>query len=108
MDYKRELFEVEVTDECIEEMMEIYEYISKVLKEDNVAKKLITEVNNRILDLDKLPDLYMRIGKVDRLRREYHRMVVKNYAVLYTIVYEKRKIYVSSITYGKRNYLNLY
>ena len=107
MDFNNNPFEVEFTEECIEEMMEIYEYISNNLKENNVAKGLMTEVTDRVLDLSNLPELYMKIGKVDRLKREYHRMVVKNYVILYTIDMEKRKVYVSHMLYGRRNYLNL-
>ncbi len=108
MDSKNEPFEVEFTDGSIEEMTEIYEYISNDLKEDNVAKRLMTEISDRVLDLANAPELYMKIGKVDRLKREYHRMVVKNYVILYTIDFEKRKVYISRMLYGKRNYLNLY
>ncbi len=106
MDFKNKLFEVEFTDECIEEMIEIYEYISNNLKEDNVAKKLMTEVTSKILDLANAPELYMKIGRVDRLKREYHRMVVKNYVVLYTIDFEKKKVFISHMIYGRRNYFN--
>ncbi len=108
MDSKNEIFEVEFTDECIKEMTGIYEYISNNLKEDNAAKQLMTEVTYRVLDLANAPELYMKIGKVDRLKRQYHRMVVKNYVILYTIDFEKRKVYISRMIYGRRNYLNLY
>lgn len=106
MDSKKATFKVEFTDECIEEMIEIYEYIAINLKENNSAKRLMTEVTDKILKLENAPELYMKIGKADRLKREYHRMVVKNYVILYTIDYEKRIVYVSHMIYGKRNYLN--
>lgn len=89
-------------------MIEIYEYISNNLKEDNVAKRLMKEVTDRVLDLANAPESYMKIGKADKLKREYHRMAVKNYAILYTIDFEKRKVYISRMIYGRRNYLNLY
>lgn len=68
----------------------------------------MTEVTDRVLDLADEPELYMKIGKVDKLKREYHRIVVKNYVVLYTIDFEKRKVYISRMIYGKRNYFNSY
>lgn len=108
MDSKNEPFEVEFTNECIEEMTEIYEYISNNLKEDNAAKRLMAKVTDRVLDLANAPELYMKIGKVDRLKREYHRIVIKNYVILYTIDCKKRKVYISRMVYGRRNYLNLY
>ena len=107
MAFDKELFEVEFTEECIEEMIEIYEYISNNLKEDKAAKRLMTEVMDRVLDLVSDPELYMKIGKTDRLKREYHRMIVKNYVILYTIDFEKRKVYISRMIYGRRYYLNL-
>lgn len=100
------LYKVEFTEESIEEMIEIYEYISNKLKEDKIAKRLISEVNNRILDLAHSPELYMKIGKTDKRNKEYRRMVVKNYVVLYTIDYSQEKVFISHIVYGRRNYLN--
>lgn len=105
---ENEPFEVEFTNECIEEITEIYQYISNNLKEENAVKRLMTEVTDRVLDLADEPELYMKIGKVDKLKREYHRIVVKNYVVLYTIDFEKRKAYISRMIYGKRNYFNSY
>ena len=106
MDSKNEPFEVEFTEECIEEMTEIYEYISNNLKEDNIAKRLMIEVTDKVLDLANVPELYMKIGKVDRLKREYHRLVIKNYVVLYTIDFEKKIVFISHMIYGRRNYFN--
>lgn len=105
MDSKNKQFEVEFTEQCIEEMDNIYNYISKQLKENEAAKRLIKEVNKRVLDLSSSPNLYMKIGKVDKLKREYHRIVVKNFVVLYTIDYENKKIFVSRMVYGRQNYL---
>ena len=106
MDSNNEQFEVEFTNECIEEMIEIYEYISYKLKENNAAKRLMTIVTDKILQLANMPESYMKIGKIDRLKREYHRIVVKNFVVLYTIDFPKRKVYISRMLYGRRNYLN--
>jgi plasmid stabilization system protein ParE len=105
MDFSKETFEVEFTNQYTEEITEIYEYIVNNLKEDNIAKKLLNEVNEKVLNLSYMPEMYMKIGKSDKLKREYHRMVIKNYAVLYTVDNEKRKVYASSIVYKKRNYL---
>lgn len=104
MDSKKLEFEVEFTNQCIEEMDEIYNYITNKLKEKEAVKRLISKVNQKILGLSKTPELYIKIGKADRLKREYHRMVVKNYVVLYTIDYNTRKIYISRMFYKRRNY----
>ncbi len=107
MDFENKLFEVEFTDGCIEEISEIYKYISNNLKENEAAKRLMTEVTDKVLNLANVPELYMKIGKVDKLKRKYRRIVVKNYVILYTIDFEKRKVWISRMIYGKSNYLNL-
>ena len=53
MDSKNEPFEVEFTNECIEEMIEIYEYISYKLKENNAAKRLMAMVTDKIIETYK-------------------------------------------------------
>ena len=103
-DSKNKVFEVEFTEQYIEEIMSIYNYISNELKENKIAKRIIKEVNEKVLNLSTLPELYIKVGKVDKLSREYHRMIVKNYIVLYTIDYERKKVYVSRIVYYRRNY----
>lgn len=105
MDFKDESFEVEFTEGCINEIIEIYEYITNNLKDNKAAKKLIRKVLDKILSLSKMPEMYMKIGKVDKLKREYHRMVVKNYVILYTIDFENKKVYISRMIYRRRNYL---
>lgn len=105
MDSKNESFDVEFTDECIKEITEIYEYISNFLNANEAAKRLILEVMDKILNLATEPDLYMKIGKTDKLKRDYHRMVIKNYIILYTIDYKNKIVYISRMIYEKRNYL---
>lgn len=106
MDSNYRKFEIEITDECIDEMVEIYEYISINLKEKISAIKLISEVKKKILTLTENPELYVRLRKESRLEQEYHRIIVKNYVVLYTVDYTKNKIFISRMFYKKRNYFN--
>ena len=106
MDFEQNIFEIEYTEQCIEEMEEIYEYISKKLKNNSAAIRLIEMVYEKVLNLAKSPDLYMKIGKADKLKRDYHRIVIKNYVILYTVDYQNKKVFVSRMIYGKRKYLN--
>lgn len=106
MDFNDEKFKIEITEECIEEMAEIYSYISKNLKERNSATKLLSEVKEKINALAIAPELYIKVGKVNKLKQEYHRIIVKNYVVLYTVDYENHKIFISRMIYKKRNYFN--
>ena len=104
MDSKNEMFQVEFTEEFIEEITAIYDYISTKIKENKAAKRLINKVLDKVLNLSTSPELYVKIGKVDKLKKEYHRMIVKKYVILYTIDSVNKKVFISHIIYNKRNY----
>ena len=105
MVFKEKVYEVEFTEECMKEIDDIYKYISEQLVERKAAKRLIETLKNKILNLETSPHIYMKIGKTNRLNEIYHRMVVKNYIILYTIDDKNKKVFISHMYYGKRNYL---
>lgn len=106
MAFDFELFKVKFTEEFIEEMSEIYDYISNTLKNKTAANRLFSNMQQKILNLARAPNLYMKINKADKLKNTYRRLVIKNYVVLYTVDYTNKLVFVSHIIYGKRNYLN--
>lgn len=57
------------------------------------------------MDLAESPRLYAKIEKKDRMKREFRRIVVDNYIILYTINEDKKTVYISHMYYGKRSYL---
>ena len=106
MDSKKEkMYKVEFTEDFVEELNEIYEYISQKLYANKAAIDLLTKTIDKIFELETYPEMYMKLKKIDKLKNIYHRMVVNNYVVLYTIDYENNKVYISHIVYGKSNYL---
>ena len=63
MDSKKEIYEIEFTEDCREEIDEIYEYISEKLVAENSAKKLMRKMRNAVMDLSESPNLHMKIKK---------------------------------------------
>lgn len=105
MDSNISSYEVEFTEDAIDEMDEIYNYIFKELKASESAKKLIHQVRESVLALGWSPNLYPKIEKRDRTEREYRRMVVKSYVLLYTVDEYNKIVYVSHMYYRKKNYM---
>ena len=105
MDSKKEIYEIEFTEDCREEIDEIYEYISEKLVAENSAKKLMLKMRAAIMDLSESPNLYMKIEKKDKLKREYRRIVIDNFVVLYTVDESNKKVYIAHMYYGRRDYL---
>ena len=66
----------------------------------------ISKIKLKILNLSDFPELYVEISDLNNLNRKYHRIVIKNYVVLYTIDYKNKKVFISHMYYGRRNYIN--
>ena len=58
------------------------------------------------MDLAESPRLYAKIDKKDKRKRDFRKIVVDNYVILYTIDDNKKTIYISHMYYGGRNYLD--
>ena len=105
MDSKNEIYEIEFTEDAKYEIRDIYEYISKSLVAEVAAKRLMRKMRKSVMNLAESPKVYMKIEKNDKIKREFRRMVVDNFIVLYTIDENNKKIYISHMYYGRKNYL---
>ena len=106
MDFKKESYKVEFTNESVEEIKDIYEYISKNLIAKNAAQELMKKIRKSIMNLERLPKIYMKVRTKEKGRREFRRIVINNYIVLYTVDEDKRIIYISHMYYGRKDYLS--
>ena len=106
MELNKNLYKIEFTNECISEMLEIYEYISYTLKEPEAASRIIQQFINKVSILATSPELYIKTNFFDRLKRNYHRLIIKNYILLYSIDYEQKTIFISHIVYNRRQFFN--
>lgn len=99
-------YNVNLTEEFLNEIEEICNYISTNLKAIDASKRLREKVIYNILLLEKTPKMFAEIDKVGKEKRVYRRIIVNNYVVLYTIDEENKNIYVAHIYYGGRNYID--
>jgi mRNA-degrading endonuclease RelE of RelBE toxin-antitoxin system len=95
-----------VSNEFLEELEEICCYITNNLKEEYASKKFRENVMSYILFLEFSPYMFLKIEKMDRTKRQYRRIVINNYILLYTVIEEDRAVLISHIYYGGRNYLD--
>ena len=99
-------YRVKLTDQFLDEFEEICDYISNKLKNIDASNRLREKVIYNILLLENSPRMCTEIEKVDRTERQYRRLVVNNYVILYTIDEEEKIVYIAHIYYGVRNYLD--
>ena len=99
-------YKIKLTEEFLEEIDQICDYISKELKAPDASKKLRKKVMDNILLLKQYPRMFTEIEKINKTKRQYRRVVVNNYVIFYTIDDKQKVIYIAHIYYGGRNYLD--
>ena len=99
-------YKVKLTDQFLDEFEEICDYISNKLKNIDASNRLREKVIYNIFLLENSPRMCIEIENVDRAERQYRRLVINNYVILYTIDEEQKIIYIAHIYYGGRNYLD--
>ena len=99
-------YEIVISENCLDEIEEICNYIEKDLKAKQAAIRLRRKIVETIYELKTSSKIYAKIDKTDRKGRDYRRIVIKNYIIIYTIIEEDNKILISHIYYSGRNYID--
>ena len=82
-------YEIVISDTCLEEIEETCYYIEKVLKAEQAANRLREKIIKTIQELKDSPKIYAKIDQKDRTGRDYRRIVINNYVIIYTIMYKR-------------------
>ena len=93
-------------ENSLEEIDEIFIYISETLKSQNASKLFVKKIISKTEILSRFPKIYSPISKYDKLKREYRKIVIDNYILLYTIDEKEKIVYISHVFYSRKNYLN--
>ena len=98
-------YRVKFTEKCLEDIEEACQYIEEKLKAENSANKLRIKIRDSIKGLSISPEMYAKVEKLDRVKREYRIVPIDNYVLLYTVDKENKIVYISHMYYSGRNYL---
>mgnify|MGYP000316137175 CR=1 FL=1 len=98
-------YSVKLTEEFLEEIEKICEYISDKLKNIDASNRLREKVMYNVLLLEDSPKMFVEIEKTDKTKRAYRKIIVDNYTVLYTIDEENKIAYIAHIYYRRQNYI---
>ena len=90
-----------------QDMVEIVRYISKELKSPATAKKLATEMIAAAENLIAFPYAKAMHIPPKPLKREYRRLVVKNYIMFYWVDENKKTIVIARVIYARRDFDHL-
>ena len=87
------MYIIKTTGTFEKEFNNIIYYISKVLKEKEIAKKFYIRVKESIQSLDYNPEKFQKIDKNSEIRR----MIIKNFIILYSVDNISREVSILHI-----------
>lgn len=89
---------VQITDEALKDMEDIYGYIAESLQAPENALGQYNRIANAILKLDIFPERFRILESEPEKTKELRRMVVDHYSVFYVIRGEK--VIVTNVLYS--------
>ena len=90
-------YSVEYSDEALDDLRGIYEYIAFFRKSPDNARGQVNRIRKAIYGLDKFPNRYPSVHKEPWTSLGLHRMNVDDYAVLYYVDDGKCKVSITRI-----------
>lgn len=89
---------VEITDEALADMEQLYNHIAYVLQTPENAMNQYNRIADAILTLDTLAERNHIMESEPERRREMRRLLVDNYSVFYVI--QRDKVIVTDVLYS--------
>lgn len=93
-------FRIELTETAINDMFEIYYYISMNDSFEN-AEKVIEKIKERAFSLSKYPERGSRVNEIYDEQPDIKQVYFKPYRIIYRI--QKQIVFVLAVLDGRRN-----
>ncbi|MDD3138882.1 MAG: type II toxin-antitoxin system RelE/ParE family toxin [Lachnospiraceae bacterium] len=97
-------YTVEITDEALADMEQIYNHIAFTLRSPENAVGQYNRIADAILKLDMLPERFNIINSEPEHSKKIRRMLIDNYSVFYVI--QGEKVTVTDVLYSASNLEN--
>lgn len=89
---------VEITDEALEDMEQLYSYIAYVLLAPENAMRQYNRIADEIIKLDVFPERFRIMDSEPEHSKGIRRMLVDNYSIFYII--KEDKVIVTDVLYS--------
>ncbi|MCL2860698.1 MAG: type II toxin-antitoxin system RelE/ParE family toxin [Oscillospiraceae bacterium] len=99
-------YEVVITKKCKISLNQICGYIKNILDAEIASNNLLDKFEQLIKTLEVSPFIYQKVERYKILDKEYRKVVIKNYIVIYDVDEENKKVYLDNMFYGGSNYIN--
>ncbi|GKX28077.1 translation repressor RelE [Vallitalea longa] len=100
-------YRVVITEKAIKDIMEILEYVSITLLDDEAAKKLVENMEIAIQSLADMPKRNALLKDKELSLKGIRRIIVGNYIIFYICSDKDLLVSVIRVLYNKREWENI-
>ncbi|GAB3055369.1 type II toxin-antitoxin system RelE/ParE family toxin [Virgibacillus ainsalahensis] len=97
-------YTIKITPKALEDLDEIYSYISKELYNEGAADNLMEKIETSIMRLMDFP--FSSSFVMDEILKDkgYRKLIVENYIAFYIVSEERKQVVVMRVLYGGQKY----
>ena len=100
-------YELIVSNDAEADISDITWYITYNLKNQKAASGFLDEVEKAYRNVSQHPHLYSFCSD-DRLReKEYRKIILKNFIMVYRVLDDEKSVFVLRVFYGRMDYVSL-
>ena len=99
-------YSIQYTDEALQDLRDIYDYISFELKAPGIAAAQIKRIRDEIRSLNVFPNRYRLVDWEPWTSRGMRQMPVDHFIVFYVVSDEAKRLQIIRALYGKRDIPN--
>lgn len=97
------IYSIKITEQADDDIRRIYEYIAYELQSPENASGQLERIEERIMNLDQMPERYGFYDREPWKSRGLHIVPVDNYCILYIVDNGNRTVSVMRVMYGGRD-----
>lgn len=89
------------------DLLDIYDYITNVLDNNLLAKKLLKRINEKFDSISIFPKSAPLINNEDIKNKNIRKLLIDNYIAFYEVDDINKEIKILRIMYGMQNYIDI-
>ena len=101
-----EKYKVIIEGTAENDLIEILDYIGRILHEPRTAERIYFSIKEQILSLSEMPFRYPLIQEEPYRTNGVRRIPVENYSAFYIVDDRDKTVYVFRIIYNRREWMN--
>ena len=100
-------YKVRITDPALDDVEQIYRYISDVLLEPQAAEQILDLFEESMQNLSHMPHSRPLVAYEPLAQRGLRKLIVKNYIAFFVIDEDEKTVNIERVLYGRRNWISI-